>query len=148
MKSTGSTTRAQAVNSRIFLNTMKKLILSIVATLAFVLQADAQSATTFGDAIEGQPISLGFDHTLTYPTRIYNNGVQVKEFTISEITTLGTTNGVVSFKITLTGQAKGVYNFTAKSVATMLDLSVLLSDPSNVCTVTVRPNAPGQLRKF
>jgi hypothetical protein len=125
---------------------MKTLLYAFLAFAAITVEA--QSANTVGDAIEGQPINLGYEHTVNYPTRIYNNGAQVKEFTISEITTTGTTNGVVSFKITLTGLFKGVYSFTAKSVATLPDLSVVLSDPSNICTITVRPAAPGQLRKL
>lgn len=126
---------------------MKKSILSLFSTLALCLSIHAQGADTVGSAIENQPITFAFEHTTLYPTRLYIGATQVKEFSISELTASGTTNGVVTYKITLTGQPKGVYPFTVRSVA-ILSTGEVLSDPSNVCTVTVRPNAPGQFRKL
>lgn len=126
---------------------MKKLILSFVAVLAFVLQSDAQSATTFGDALDSVPFQLIYDYPTANTTRFYRDGVLLKDFTISELTV--STNGtVISYRVTIPGQPKGVFNFTCTTLFTATGGIVLESLPSNICTMTVRPNAPGQLRKF
>lgn len=126
---------------------MKKIFLSIVAVIALCSQVDAQSATTFGDALDSVPFQLTYDFPAASPTRFYRDGVQLKDFTISEIT-VSTNGAVVSCKVTIPGQPKGIFNFTCTILHTSGSGVVVESLPSNICTITVRPNAPGQLRKI
>lgn len=125
---------------------MKKFLFSFLAIVALCLPISAQSAIqTFGDAIESQAFPLGYDFTSQSVTRIYRDGVQFRDFSIAEISVVSTNAAtlLVTYKIIIPGLSKGVYNFTATIVNGATE-----SLPSNVCTITVRPSAPGQLRKL
>ena len=128
---------------------MKHLFLSIIAVF-FISQSEAQSAQTFGDAISGVPFTLSYDHSSNYSTRLYKDGVQLKDFSISEISIISTntTTLLVTYKITVPAQTIGVYNFTVTSISVGSTGAIIESAPSNVCTMSVKPGSPGQLRKI
>lgn len=122
---------------------MKKSLLACVAALAVCFNVEAQAADpqTFGVATEGQSFQLEFNYSAALlPIKLLNNGQPFTSFAISSISTVSP--GV--YRLTITPQARGIYNLTAIAIDPVLGDSL----PSNICTVTNRHAAPGQLKKI
>jgi hypothetical protein len=117
---------------------MKKSLL-ILGAISFL----TLSSNTNAQIAEGKSVSFKYEHDAILISRLYEGGVQLKQFAISEIAvTTNNISGVVSYtmKITLTqGLARG----TRSVYATVVDTDgVTESDPSNILTLKVKPKAP------
>ena len=112
--------------------------------LAIAVTAIAQSVFTLE---ESTPFDLAYDHTSLNATRIYANGVLVREFSTSEVRLVSNNGTNNTYAITMPGVSKGNFNFVA-TVFYMNGTNVVESDPSNVLPIQFRPRKPGNLRRF
>jgi hypothetical protein len=107
----------------------------------FILAVSA--LTTQAQVSEGKPVSFKYTHDSILTSRLYDGGVQLKQFVVSDLTiTTNVISGVTNYtmKITL---PQGLPRGLRLLHATVVDTDgVTESDPSNYVEVRVKPKAP------
>jgi hypothetical protein len=124
---------------------MKKAALYF-SILAFAIIIATAFAT---DTIEQDaPFDLAYDHTDTYATRIYANGVLFREFSINEVRLVSSNGTNNTYAVTMPAfSSRWTVTFTA-TVFYLDGTNVVESVPSNALQIQFRPRKPGNLRRF
>lgn len=101
------------------------------------------------DTIEQDaPFDLEYDHSATYATRIYVNGVLFREFSINEVRLVAANGTNNTYAVTMPPFAsRSTVTFTA-TVFYIDGTNVVESVPSNALQIQFRPKKPGNLRRF
>jgi hypothetical protein len=119
---------------------MKTHLLILFAIVATVLSADTIEQNVAFD--------LAYDHTDTYATRIYADGVLFREFSVNEVRLVSSNGTNNTYAVTMPPFAsRSTVTFTA-TVFYIDGTNVVESVPSNALQIQFRPRKPGNLRRF
>jgi hypothetical protein len=106
-------------------------------------------AQAIGTTVEqNTPFDLAYDHTDTYATRIYANGVLIRDFSTNEVRLVAANGTNNTYAVTMPPFAsRSTVTFTA-TVYYIDGTNVVESLPSNALKIQFRPKLPGNLRRF